>query len=127
MRTIKFRGMSINGEWHYGNLSIVNKKIDMVDKGCYISNSVGMPFAYQVRCETIGEFTGLLDKNNKEIFEGDIIKGRDSDGAINETYKPTVVVFHGGMFCCEYWHRDIDSKANIEVIGNYYENSIPIK
>ena len=65
-REIKFRGLTINGDWVSGLLA---KKGDE----WYISNSAGSPFAFQVRPETIGQFIGLYDRNMIEIYEGDVV------------------------------------------------------
>lgn len=63
-REIKFRGKSELG-WHYGDLT-------QWDGHCTIFNRKNGQ-DYNVRPETVGEITGLYDKNGKDIYEGDIL------------------------------------------------------
>ena len=66
MREILFKAKTISGNWVNGLLA--NK-----DDKWYISNKAGSPFAYEVRPETLCQFTGLCDKNGNKIWENDIV------------------------------------------------------
>ncbi len=136
MREIKFKGMSINGSWYYGNLSILKQKVSPAEAGSYISNSVGITFAYSVRPETVGQYTGLHDKNGKEIYEGDIAKvtERRHDGL--DYTELGVMEFNQkeaffGFKCEDSLLSDgipiLVLKREVEVIGNIHENPELVK
>lgn len=72
MREILFKAKTISGNWVNGLLA--NK-----DDKWYISNKAGMPFAYDVRPETICQCTGLKDKNGNMVFENDIMSAHLDD------------------------------------------------
>ena len=135
MREILFRAKAINrdsidgrcrrtdyknGDWVYGLITKpYNEKYDFPAE---MRNTDGVTGS-EVDSKTIGQFTGLTDKNGVKIFEGDIIQ--------NVTEEKTAVVqwfseHSAFMLWCKsenqvYWLYDNDFH-NIEVIGNIYDN-----
>lgn len=135
MREILFRGKRTdNGEWVYGNLV----------RGCDKKYAYIVEFGNEELCrnyvdvhpETVGQYTGLADKNGTKIFEGDIVKCVDA----NNGGSFTAIVSFGNPNCEYSWgfqlvqmggdnlNTDIllwvdmeEAGAYIEVISNIYD------
>ena len=73
-----------------------------------------------VMTDTVGQYTGLTDKNGKKIFEGDIV----GVGECDKIYEKVVVYFDKGAFRVSQFAIDLLETRNIdcEVIGNIYDN-----
>lgn len=110
--------MDIKGNWFTGNLSILKEKVNGVKPSTYISNAVGCPFAYEVRPETVGEYTGLFDKNGKEIYEGDIVENAEGKAVVK--FETVIQDMTESGFGTGFFADSLDL-TDCEIIGNIYE------
>lgn len=131
MRTIKFRGKDAEtGEWLVGNII---QRIGYFPSILFPYNSNGKIHYSEcaIDANTIGQFTGLLDKNDKEIYEGDILVW--GEGEHKST--PLIVCFKHGSFgyiYCDWFHsfagntnftfNPFNTDVRFEVIGNIHDN-----
>ena len=107
MREILFRGKRIdNGEWIYGLLTReifydMHKGVERAYCIKEIPETVGDSYLWvRVDTETVGQYTGLTDKNGKKIFEGDIVEFSTTDYCGGKYYGK--VVFRKGCYGIEY-------------------------
>lgn len=123
MREILFRGKTEDDKWEYGypyeiyrnchTRKVIVQPPDVFGKGEYV----------EVIPKTVGQFTGLTDKNGIKIFEGDIVEGLeyDEEDGFGVVYWDDGAFWVGndswcGTFCDNYNGKDF------EVIGNIHDN-----
>ena len=115
MREILFRGKRTdNDQWMQGSLFAEGSRVEIIRGTC---NNVGIE-GVEVIPETVGQFTGLTDKNGKKIFEGDIIKAMMDYGPAG-FYERIVPIEWLNDVGYQWQYFDI---STIEVIGNIHDN-----
>ena len=132
MREIKFRGFNAkNNQWLYGS-HILNRGKHFVAPDEFADGKTWED--YEVYEESIGQFTGLTDKNGKEIYEGDIVSHPWKDpifGDLVETsqFVHSTICFNNGAFVVNYrlqgeyiYLQDFVRLKCIEAIGNVHDN-----
>lgn len=117
-REILFRGKRVDSsEWFEGSYWLSRSA---VRETTYITDGYGNLFC--VIPETVGQYTGLNDKNNVKIFEGDIIKYKENLFEIKYSTEQAryLAVLTNGVF-------DPVAMQNCEVVGNVFDNSELLK
>lgn len=139
MREILFRGKDLQEQngWLYGDfyISDINKRERESGKATLIFTPDCDTFIYvpeyhnswMVKAETVGQYTGLTDKNGTKIFEGDIVSGH-LDELFPEQESRYPVVWHDYGWHIKCGNRSFDTLEQcwvseyLEVIGNIYDN-----
>lgn len=121
MREIKFRGKRLdNGEWLYGSLLVSHFKDDKKERYFITQFSGNYTFEHEVNPATVGQFTGLKDKNGKEIYEDDILFDESGVYAVVCYSMGTFCVDFGEGFDLQYFTEGIHEIC--DVVGNIHDN-----
>ena len=131
MREIKFRGKRLdNGEWIYGDLLHIasgcvvyygsQTESELIEDRPNLAIELYMDEVAAVAPSTVGQFTGLCDRNGKEIYEGDIVRNESAGFCGVVQYKDAAFIIflgemNGALLICL-------QTGSLEIIGNIHDN-----
>ena len=130
MRDIKFRGKTYEGKWMYGYYYYGHRN----DEHIIVTNFQELDDFIEVIPETVGQYTGLMDKNGDKIYEGDIIyyKNTMHDSQLDGAYSK--VEYRLGEYVLRFSNNKrlsmtrfeqrilVDGASELTVKGNIHDN-----
>ena len=132
MREILFRGkQKENGEWIYGGIYSNNDEYFIINDSLPVNELGSVCNGVPINPETVGQYTGLKDKNGTMIFEGDIVGFDEFPGSHHRIYfdvdnaRWTDERIEDGDTCTDYYGFDFVRDST--VIGNIHDNPELIK
>lgn len=118
-RVIKFRGKSIHEDvWLYGWLMQAPDWSKAMIQEFEGKRDGGYDMCSEVIPDTVGQFTGLIDADGKEIYEGDILREQGTGKLVQVVYDAPLFVFKRNQFGYVF----LNHPENFEVAGNAYDN-----
>ena len=126
MREVEFRGKTKEGDWVTGSYVYAHKWFGTGEAGYFITNIYGSERVLVIP-ESIGQFTGLYDKNGKEIYEGDILEYEFEDIGKQKAYVYWNEKYVGFLLEVVSENFEYTEIKKGKVIGNIYDNPEFIK